>query len=106
MNVIGRAQNSAAGQDITTIQNKVVVATYFSEQLEFHNISYANNKPVTVDLQAHDLVANTTSSSGSVATQKAAADSDVASDLANHIGTGIMIMGLTTVQEFQTALNH
>jgi hypothetical protein len=26
------AQNSAAGQDITTVQNKVAVATYFSDR--------------------------------------------------------------------------
>jgi hypothetical protein len=102
MNIIGGAQNSAAGQDITTIQNKVTVATYFSDQLAFHNISYANNQPVTIDNQAHSLVANTDSSAGSVATQKAVVDADIASDLANHAGAAAMIVGLTTVHDFQT----
>jgi hypothetical protein len=106
MNVIGGAQNSAAGQDITTIQNKVAVAAYFSDQLAFHNISYANNQPVTIDTQAHDLVTNTTSAAGSVATQKGVADSDIASDLANHIGTTVAVVGLTTVQDFQAAFSH
>jgi hypothetical protein len=100
MNIIGGAQNSAAGQDITTIVNKVTVATYFSDQLAFHNISYANNQPVAIDNQAHVLVANTDSSAGSVATQKTAVDSAIVSDLANHSGTAAMIVGLTTVQDF------
>jgi VCBS repeat-containing protein len=101
MNIIGGAQNSAAGQDITTIQNKVTVATYFSDQLVFHNISYANNQPVTIDNQAHSLVASTDSSAGSVATQKAAVDADITSDLASHAGSAAMIVGLTTVHDFQ-----
>jgi hypothetical protein len=101
MNIIGGAQNSAAGQDITTIQNKVAVATYFSDQLAFHNISYANNQPVTIDNQVHSLVASTDSSAGSVATQKAAVDADIAADLANHAGASAMIVGLTTVHDFQ-----
>jgi serralysin len=101
MNIIGGAQNSAAGQDITTFQNKVAVATYFTEQLASHNLSYANNQPVAIDSQAHVLVANTDSSAGSVATQKAAVDSAIASDLASHSGTATMIVGLTTVHDFQ-----
>jgi hypothetical protein len=101
MNIIGGAQNSAAGQDITTIVNKVTVATYFSDQLAFHNISYANNQPVTIDNQAHSLVASTDSSAGSVATQKAAVDADIAADLASHAGATAMIVGLTTVHDFQ-----
>jgi hypothetical protein len=79
----------------------VTIATYFSDQLAFHNISYANNQPVTIDNQAHSLVASTDSSAGSVATQKAAVDADIAADLANHSGTAAMIVGLTTVHDFQ-----
>jgi hypothetical protein len=79
----------------------VTIATYFSDQLAFHNISYANNQPVAIDNQAHGLVAQTDSSAGSVATQKAAVDADIAFDLANHSGTAAMIVGLTTVHDFQ-----
>jgi hypothetical protein len=60
--VINGAQNSAAGQDITSVQNKVTVATYFTEQLAINNISYANNLPATVDAQARAMVTNSTSS--------------------------------------------
>jgi hypothetical protein len=101
MNITGGAQNSAAGQDITTIVNKVAVASYFSEQLASHNMSYANNQPVIIDNQAHDLVAHTDSSAGSVAAQKAAVNVDIATDLVNHVGTAAMIVGLTTVHDFQ-----
>jgi hypothetical protein len=106
MNIIQGAQNGGAGQDITTIQNKDTVALYFTDQLIVHNVSYANNQPVTIDNQAHDLVAQTTSSAGSVATQEAAVDSAIASDLANHIMTTATIVGLTTVQDFQAAWSH
>jgi hypothetical protein len=102
MNVIVGAQNSAAGQDITTIQNKDAIASYFTEQLAFHNITYNNGQPIAVDTQAHNLVANTTSNAGSLATQMAAADSAIADDLANHVGTA-MIVGLASVQDFQSA---
>jgi hypothetical protein len=62
LEVIRGAQNSAAGADITTIQNKVDVATYFTEQLTLHGIGYADNMPVAIDNEAHLVIAATDSS--------------------------------------------
>src|ERR1700693_1312001 len=56
LEVIRGAQNSAAGQDITSIQNKVTVATYFTEQLLANNVTYHSNLPANIDAQAHSVV--------------------------------------------------
>lgn len=94
LEVIRGAQNTAAGQDITSIQNKVAVASYFTEQIAIHNVVYANNLPSVVDAQAHSVVANTTSSPTSVATQMATINGDVTSDVAS--GAQIAVLGITT----------
>jgi hypothetical protein len=73
LTVIGGAQNSSAGQDITTFQNKVTVASYFTNQLAIQNVPYANNQPAVVDAQAHQVVELTGSAGASVATEQAAA---------------------------------
>jgi hypothetical protein len=96
LEVIRGALNTAAGQDITTIQNKVAVATYFTEQTAIHNVNYANNQPVVVDNQAHGVVASTDSTAASVTTQKAAIDADVVTDLATQGGAALV--GITTAQ--------
>jgi hypothetical protein len=99
LEVIRGAQNGAAGQDITAIQNKVAVASSFTDQLSLHNVSYANNQPLAIDNQAHSVVANTDSTSTSVTTQKSAIDVDVVIDLTNH--SGAALVGITTVHDFQ-----
>lgn len=30
---------------------------HFTDQIAFHDLSYANNQPIEIDNQAHDLVA-------------------------------------------------
>jgi hypothetical protein len=72
-NLFNRAADTSAGQDIATFQNKVTVASYFTNQLAIQNVPYANNQPAVVDAQAHQVVALTGSAGASVATEQAAA---------------------------------
>jgi len=74
LEVIRGAQNTSAGQDITTMQNKIEVATYFTQQLNLHGIAYANNLPTAVDDEAHLVIKGTDTTSASVTTQEAAID--------------------------------
>jgi hypothetical protein len=87
MNIIGGAQNSAAGQDITSIQNKVTIASYFTEQLTSNGLAYDGTNPSNVNSQAHSVVTATDSTSASVTTQHAAIDADVAADKATNGST-------------------
>jgi hypothetical protein len=60
--------------DATTLANKVAVAAYFTDHIVEHGIDYRDNQPANIDQLAHDVVDDTTSAAGSVATQEAVFD--------------------------------
>jgi hypothetical protein len=95
LEVIRGAQDSAAGQDITSIQNKVTVATYFTEQLLANNITYHSNLPANIDAQAHSVVGNTNSTAASVTTEEAAVNADISIDLTNQNTSSVSVVGST-----------
>jgi hypothetical protein len=80
LTVIGGAQNSSAGQDITTFQNKVTVASYFTDQLAIQNVPYANNQPAEVDAQAHAVVTGTNSNQATVTAEETVALAGITND--------------------------
>jgi uncharacterized protein (TIGR03118 family) len=104
LEIIRGATNSLAFQDITNLQNKVTVASFFTEQLAANNISYANNLPAMVDAQAHAVVANTNSSAASVTTQEAVVLADIITDIASGYGdpNAVSIVGTTTAHASHT----
>jgi uncharacterized protein (TIGR03118 family) len=102
LEVIRGATNSLAGQDITTLQNRVTVASYFTEQLAANNISYANNLPAMVDAQAHDVVAHTDFTAASVIAEEAVVDADIFADISSGFSSqneaAVSIVGSSTAQ--------
>jgi hypothetical protein len=96
LEVVRGALNNATAQDITSIQNKVMVASYFTEQLAINNINYANNLPAMVDAQAHAVVAATNSTAATVTAEEAIINADIASDLSSQNEAAISIVGTTT----------
>jgi len=100
LEVIRGALNTDAGQDITAIQNKVAVASYFTDQLAAQNIVYANNQPIAIDTLAHSVVA-ATSDAASIQTQEAVIDSQTMGGLLSSNASLSSIVGITTVQDFQ-----
>jgi hypothetical protein len=75
VNVVGGAQNSNAGQDITAIQNKVTVAGYFKGQVAGHNVAWDGMTPASVTNEAKLVVNGTNATQSSVTSQEAAIDS-------------------------------
>src|SRR5262249_31800268 len=84
--VMGGAQ----GSDVHSIQNKVAAASYFTEQVQAHNVSYT----AAVDQQAHEIAANTSSTDLSPTTEKLLTDAYVLTDQVTSPETVPQVVGL------------
>ena len=103
----------AQGADATTIQNKVSVGQYFTDQLSLNSGTY----DASADSTAHSIIAATTSDTATVTTQETAVDGfistagSVGTTLAltagidNVTGSHLNITGVTSATAAQNTLN-
>lgn len=94
LSVIGGAQNTSAGQDQTTIANKVTVAEFFTYELASNGISFTSS----ADTLAHTAIASVTSNPSSVS----AAESTISNWLATD---PIPLVGTSTTSELSSIVH-
>ncbi len=69
LEIVGGAQNSTEGNDLTTIQNKIEVAVYWTDAAEQAEVDYQNDAPARAS--ANVIIADVTDDRNSVDSAKA-----------------------------------
>jgi probable HAF family extracellular repeat protein len=91
LNVISGAQNTAAGQDITTIINKVIVSDFFVAKFTVAGITFDASQSLSNTL-AHNQIASVTSDFATVT----AAENAITAFIAAH-PSGMTVAGISPV---------